>query len=202
MTAKLDLFAAAPAPMKSWMSASRAIVESLEPGLVELVEIRASQINGCANCLNMHTASAREKGESEQAHLPALSLARGALLHERERAALGWTDALTRLSEAHHHETAYEAPAGAVQRGGAGEATLVIKRHQRLETASRFGFGLWVEPEDARRRRKRPDDDETGMADAAASFDRAAPPARPVPPHARPRSPMRKVWWQEAFSAG
>jgi len=41
-------------------------VESLEPGLVEAREIRASQINGCANCLNMHTASAREKGESEQ----------------------------------------------------------------------------------------------------------------------------------------
>ena len=61
MTGKLDPFAAAPALMKTWQSASLAIVGSLEPGLVELVEIRASQINGCANCLNMHTAWARER---------------------------------------------------------------------------------------------------------------------------------------------
>ena len=81
MTAKLNPFAAAPALMKIWRSASLAIVESLEPGLAELVEIRASQINGCANCLNMHTTWAREKGGERAAHLAAAGLARGALLH-------------------------------------------------------------------------------------------------------------------------
>jgi AhpD family alkylhydroperoxidase len=65
------------------------------------VEIRASQINGCANCINMHTAEAREKGETEQ-RIYLLSAWREAPCYsERERAALGWTEALTRLSEGH-----------------------------------------------------------------------------------------------------
>ena len=66
MTAKLDVLAAAPALMKDWMATSLAVNASLEPALVELVKIRASQLNGCANCLNMHTAEARAKGETEQ----------------------------------------------------------------------------------------------------------------------------------------
>src|SRR5690606_1803020 len=63
---ELDYFAAAPAAMKSWMAMSSKINASLDPTLVRLVEIRASQINGCANCINMHTAHAREGGEIEQ----------------------------------------------------------------------------------------------------------------------------------------
>jgi AhpD family alkylhydroperoxidase len=63
MTAN-DLFAAAPELMKKWAAISVAAVSSLEPTLIGLVEIRASQINGCANCINMHTAEARTKGET------------------------------------------------------------------------------------------------------------------------------------------
>lgn len=48
------------------MSASRAVAASLDPALVHLVEIRASQLNGCVNCFNMHAAEARAKGETEQ----------------------------------------------------------------------------------------------------------------------------------------
>ena len=66
MTASLNPFAAAPALMKTWLDASHAIQNGLEPSLVELVKIRASQINACANCLNMHTMEARAKGETEQ----------------------------------------------------------------------------------------------------------------------------------------
>src|ERR1700689_3300157 len=54
MTAKLNPLTAAPALMKEWHRTSIVIASSLEPGLGELVKIRASQINGCANCLNMH----------------------------------------------------------------------------------------------------------------------------------------------------
>ena len=109
MTAKLDILAAAPSVMKDWMAASLAINASLEPTLVELVKIRASQINGCANCLNMHTAEARAKGETEQ-RIYLLSAWREARCYtERERAALAWTDALTRISEGHSHEAAYGA---------------------------------------------------------------------------------------------
>ena len=94
-----DLFAAAPDLIKEWTATSMAIASSLEPALVRLVEIRASQINGCANCINMHAADAREKGETEQ-RIYLLSAWREAPCYtERERAALGWTDALTRLCE-------------------------------------------------------------------------------------------------------
>jgi len=61
-----ELFAAAPDLMKKWTATSLAIASSLESTLVRLVEIRASQINGCANCINMHAAETRVKGETEQ----------------------------------------------------------------------------------------------------------------------------------------
>ncbi|MGE5536835.1 MAG: carboxymuconolactone decarboxylase family protein [Acidobacteriota bacterium] len=96
-----DLFAAAPELMKKWTSVSQAVASSLEPSLVNLVEIRASQINGCANCLNMHTQDARAKGETEQ-RIYLLSAWREAPCYsERERAALGWTEALTRIAQGH-----------------------------------------------------------------------------------------------------
>ena len=133
MTAKLDLFAAAPSLMKSWFGTSIAIASSLEPSLVELVKIRASQINGCANCINMHTAEARAKGETEQ-RIYLLSAWREAPCYtDRERAALGWTEALTRLSEGHAHESAYEALKAEFTRGGAGEAHVDDQCHQRME---------------------------------------------------------------------
>lgn len=88
MTAKLDPFAAAPQLMKSFYALSTAVNESLEPSLVELVKIRASQINQCANCINMHTVDARWQGETEQ-RIYLLSAWREAPCYtDRERAAL------------------------------------------------------------------------------------------------------------------
>lgn len=109
MTARLDPFVAAPSLMKSWMGTSLAVASSLETSLIHLVEIRASQINACANCINMHTAAARKAGETEQ-RIYLLSAWRDAPCYtDRERAALGWTDALTRLSDQPELDAAYEA---------------------------------------------------------------------------------------------
>lgn len=145
MTAKLNPFAAAPAMMKSWTGASIAIASSLDPSIVELVKIRASQINGCANCLNMHTVEAREKGETEQ-RIYLLSAWREAPCYtDRERAALGWTDALTRLSEGHAHTHAYEALKAHFTEEEQVKLTLminVINGWNRLAV----GFGMWAEP--------------------------------------------------------
>ena len=70
---------------------------SLETPLLELVRTRASQINGCAYCIDMHTKDARAGGETEQ-RLHLLAAWREAPFYsERERAALAWTDALTRI---------------------------------------------------------------------------------------------------------
>jgi len=113
MTAKLDPkpdpMAAAPELMKTWLRTSMAVASSLDPTLVALVEIRASQINGCANCINMHAQEARAKGETEQRIYLLAAWREAPCYTTRERAALGWTEALTRLSEGHTHESAYEA---------------------------------------------------------------------------------------------
>ena len=71
----------------------------LEKSLIELVKIRASQINGCAFCLDMHSKDARKDGETEQ-RLYLLNAWREAPLYtDRERSALAWTEYLTRLSD-------------------------------------------------------------------------------------------------------
>ena len=80
----------------------------LEPALLELMKMRASQINGCAYCLDMHSKDARANGETEQ-RLYALNAWRETPFYsERERAALGWTEALTLISETHAPDDVYE----------------------------------------------------------------------------------------------
>ncbi|HQU93020.1 MAG TPA: carboxymuconolactone decarboxylase family protein [Pyrinomonadaceae bacterium] len=81
----------------------------LEHSLIELVKIRASQINGCAYCVDMHTLDARAMGESEQ-RIYLLSAWREAPFYsERERAALAWTESVTLISESHASDEDYAA---------------------------------------------------------------------------------------------
>jgi AhpD family alkylhydroperoxidase len=143
MTAKVNLLTATPDVMKVWTGASLAIAASLEPSLIELVKIRASQINSCANCINM--TEARSQGETEQ-RIYLLSAWREAPCYtERERAALGWTEALTRLSEGHTHENAYGALKAQFNDEEQVKLTLMINI---INGWNRFavGFGVWMEP--------------------------------------------------------
>ena len=112
MTQRLNAFAAAPEGFKAMMDLSAYVAgSSIEHSLQELVKIRASQINGCANCLHMHTADARKAGESEE-RIYLLSAWRESLLYTpRERAALAWTEALTLVHETHAPDADYEAMA-------------------------------------------------------------------------------------------
>lgn len=81
----------------------------LEQSLIELVKTRASQINGCAFCLHMHTRDARASGESEERLYLLDAWRESPLYSARERAALGWTDALTLVAETHAPDGAYQA---------------------------------------------------------------------------------------------
>jgi AhpD family alkylhydroperoxidase len=72
---------------------------SLEPELVELVKLRASQINGCAYCIDMHTKDARSRGESEQRLYGVSAWREAPFYNERERAALAWAESVTLVSE-------------------------------------------------------------------------------------------------------
>ena len=149
MTAKLDPFAAAPELMKNWVRTSIAIASSLDPKLVGLVEIRASQINGCANCINMHTAEARAKGETEQ-RIYLLSAWREAPCYtDRERAALDWTEALTRLSEAHRQECAYQGLKAQFSEEEQVKLTLMINVKNGWNRIA-VGFGLFADPATAK----------------------------------------------------
>jgi AhpD family alkylhydroperoxidase len=110
MTPRLDPFAAAPALMKAWLAYGTAIPHgSLESSLVELVKIRASQINGCARCLHMHTIDARKQGESEERLYLLDAWRESPLYSPRERAALAWTEALTLVSETRAPDDVYQA---------------------------------------------------------------------------------------------
>lgn len=145
MTAKLDPFAAAPELMKSWIGTSMAIASSLDSTLVGLVEIRSSQINGCANCINLHATEARAKGETEQ-RIYLLSAWREAPCYtDRERAALDWTEALTRLSEGQRLENAYEGLKAQFTQTEQLKLTLMINVINGWNRIA-VGFGLFSDP--------------------------------------------------------
>lgn len=99
MTQRLNIFAAAPEGARAMMALEGAIAASgLEHSLIELVKLRASQINGCAYCLHMHVADAVKAGETDlRIHL--LNAWRdSAMFTDRERAALNWTEVLTNIA--------------------------------------------------------------------------------------------------------
>ncbi|MCO4319786.1 carboxymuconolactone decarboxylase family protein [Phyllobacterium sp. 21LDTY02-6] len=81
----------------------------IETSLAELVKIRASQINSCAYCLDMHNREAREKGESEQRLYLLAGWRESPLYTDRERAALAWTETLTLVAQTHAPDEEYEA---------------------------------------------------------------------------------------------
>jgi AhpD family alkylhydroperoxidase len=148
MTAN-DLFAADPELMKKWAATSVAAASSLEPSLIRLVEIRASQINGCANCINMHAAEARANSETNQ-RIDLLSAWREAPCYtDRERAALDWTEALTRLSEGHTHESAYDALWAHFTKEEQVKLTLMINVINGWNRIS-VGIGMFVDPVEAK----------------------------------------------------
>jgi AhpD family alkylhydroperoxidase len=110
MKPRLNHFAAAPEAMRAMVEfENRVRGGGLEPGLVHLVKTRASQVNGCAYCIHMHTREARAHGETEdRLHLLA-AWRESPLYTERERAALAWTEALTLVAETHAPDSDYDA---------------------------------------------------------------------------------------------
>ncbi len=109
MQARLDAYKAAPGGAKAMLDLQHYVDQcGLEPALMELVKMRASQMNGCAYCLDMHSKDARAAGETEQ-RLYLLNAWREAPFYsDRERAALAWTEAVTLVSQSHVPDEVYE----------------------------------------------------------------------------------------------
>ncbi len=108
MQSRLDFPTAAPGAVKAMLGLQAYVAQSgLEPSLLELVKFRASQINGCAYCLDMHSKDARARGETEQ-RLYALNAWRETPFYtDRERAALAWTEAVTLVAHDHVPDSVY-----------------------------------------------------------------------------------------------
>jgi AhpD family alkylhydroperoxidase len=86
---------------RAMLTLSSEVEARLERPLFELIKIRASQINGCAYCLDMHTKDARRAGETEQRIYALNAWRETPFFSERERAALEWTEAVTRVADTH-----------------------------------------------------------------------------------------------------
>lgn len=100
MKQRLQFFGAAPEIMKAVSALNKAVDEcGLEKSLLHLIKLRASQINGCSYCVEMHSREARHDGESEQRLYLVSAWKESPLFSERERAAFAWTDALTRIAD-------------------------------------------------------------------------------------------------------
>ncbi|MEU3598940.1 carboxymuconolactone decarboxylase family protein [Streptomyces sp. NPDC006798] len=129
-------------------TAARAAGESgLEGALVELVRIRASQLNGCAFCVDMHTIDARRSGESEQRLYALATWEEAPFFTERERAALEFTEAVTLIHDGHVPDDVYERTVkvfGAEQLAQLLWIIVVINAYNRVAVTSRRVAGHYA----------------------------------------------------------
>lgn len=109
MNARLDYAKASPGGFQAMMAVEKHVRGAVDGAILHLIKLRASQINGCAFCIDMHWKDARAAGELEQ-RLYALDAWRESPFYsDRERAALAWTEALTLVSETHAPDAVFDA---------------------------------------------------------------------------------------------
>jgi len=109
MEQRIDYKKIAPKSVKGMYELEKYVADSeLKDSLIQLVKLRASQINGCAYCIDMHTKDARQAGETEQRLYALSAWEESPFYTEKERAALQWTEVLTRISENGVSDELYE----------------------------------------------------------------------------------------------
>ena len=109
MEQRLDFYKASPDAMKALIALEVAVSKlGLDPVLLDLVKLRASQINGCAFCVDLHAADLRRKGDTERRVFGVSVWRETPFFTDRERAALAWTEAVTLLAQTHAPEVDYE----------------------------------------------------------------------------------------------
>lgn len=141
---RLDYHQAAPQVFKAMLGLEQAQADSLlEPSLRELVKLRASQLNGCALCLDMHGSDALKAGETARRLLAVGAWEDSPLFSERERAALLWADHLTLLAQRGAPEAVYRQVAAQFDAQQLAELTLCIAT---INAWNRFGVGFAMQP--------------------------------------------------------
>lgn len=146
-TQKLDrikIYKTSPELYDAMMVLSNAAAKDLDPAIGELIKIRASQINHCAFCLDMHTRDARKHGITEQ-QLDVLAAweEAGHLFDERERAALALTEAITELGNGHVSDEVYASAAAVFSERELGQ---VIAMAVTINAWNRINVTIRLEP--------------------------------------------------------
>jgi AhpD family alkylhydroperoxidase len=145
MKARINLMTADSKAVSLLRGIERHISASLlEPKLLHLIKMRASQINGCAFCIDMHSKDARAEGETEQRLYSLDAWEEAPYYSDRERAALEWTEAVTVLSDGHGADSVYEKVRGQFNEGEIATLTLaiaMINTWNRLNVAYRTPAG-------------------------------------------------------------
>lgn len=109
MEQRINAFEKGPEALKAMLGISAYLVKSsLEKNLLQLIEYRVSQINGCAYCLDMHSKDLRHGGETEQRIYMIAAWRETSLFTSRERAALAWAESVTLLDKGHVPDDVYE----------------------------------------------------------------------------------------------
>ncbi len=144
MQPRLDYTKVSPGALNAMLHVEAYVAKSgLERSLIHLVKMRASQINGCAYCLDMHSKDARAEGETEQ-RLYALNAWRETPFYSaRERAALAWTEALTLIAQTHAPDDVYEEVRAQFSEQALADLTLAIVA---INGWNRLATGFRAEP--------------------------------------------------------
>lgn len=109
MKARLDYFPKAPELMKAVLALNKAVEDcGLEMSLLHLIKLRASQINGCSYCVDMHAHEALDDGDSQQRVIMVSAWKESPLFTERERVAFAWTEAVTLIARDGVPDALYE----------------------------------------------------------------------------------------------
>lgn len=142
MAGRINLNKVSPEVYEAMLVLSTAAAKDIDPDLAELIKIRASQMNHCAFCLDMHTADARKQGISDQklALLPAWEEA-GDVFTEQEKAALAITEEMTDLTRRHVSDEVYEQAAAAFTERELGQViamALTINAWNRIGVPTRL----------------------------------------------------------------
>jgi AhpD family alkylhydroperoxidase len=143
MAERLNYSKGLPEGIHALFNIEKAIRASeLEPSLLELVKTRASQLNGCAFCLDMHTKDARAGGETEQRLYLLPAWRETSFYTARERAALAWTEAITNIQQGHADDAVFEEVRREFNESDLVKLTLAINQ---INTWNRISIGFRVE---------------------------------------------------------
>jgi AhpD family alkylhydroperoxidase len=140
MKARIDFYTASKETMGAMLALEKAGSSlGIDPRMLDLVKLRASQINGCAFCMDMHTSDALKAGESPRRLATVSAWRETTFFTDRERAALAWTESLTNVAQTHASDEDYEMLAAQFNAKEMADLTLAIVT---INAWNRFAIGF------------------------------------------------------------